>query len=33
MHAPECFDLEDFHRAFEALYWRLTEVITEGWEA
>lgn len=28
---PECFDLEDFRRAFEAVYWRLTEVITEGW--
>jgi hypothetical protein len=28
---PECFDLEDFRRAFEIVYWRLTEVITEGW--
>jgi len=31
MSPPECFDLEEFRRAFEAVYWRLTEVITKGW--
>ncbi len=31
MSPPECFDLEEFRLAFEAVYWRLTEVITEGW--
>jgi hypothetical protein len=31
MSPPDCFDLNEFRRAFEAVYWRLTEVITEGW--
>jgi hypothetical protein len=31
MSPPDCFDLEDFRRAFEVVYWRLTAVITEGW--